>query len=169
MTALALPQDIQVLFLLSITNTFKTALLTSASLLIYTPLHEHFGIVPLEAMLAGVPVLAANEGGPTETVVEGKTGWLRDVRKVTEWTSVMKSILNGSVGEKQLKQMGENGKERVKSQFSQKQMAQRFEDELKRLEDVPRKPLVEPVVWFFLISLTPAYLAALYGIFRAVF
>ncbi len=38
---------------------------------------EHFGIVLLEAMARGLPVLAVNHAGPRETVVEGITGALR--------------------------------------------------------------------------------------------
>lgn len=165
MTALAIPSDISVLFLPSITNTFKTALLASASLLIYTPRNEHFGIVPLEAMLGGVPVLAANEGGPVETVVESKTGWLRDVSKPEDWTAVIKKVLDGSLSQQVLMQMGENGKKRVKGTFSKEQMALRFEEEITRLKNVPRKPVVDPLVWMFLISLIPAYLAVLYKLY----
>ena len=53
-TSLSIPVDINVLFLLSIPASLKSSLLSSAMLLVYTPSHEHFGIVPLEAMLAGV-------------------------------------------------------------------------------------------------------------------
>ena len=63
-SAQAVPDDIEVLFLLSVPDQLKSSLLKTARLLIYTPSDEHFGIVPLEAMLAGVPVLAANSGGP---------------------------------------------------------------------------------------------------------
>lgn len=38
------------------------------------PAEEDFGIVPVEAMAAGTPVIAFGKGGATETVVEGKTG-----------------------------------------------------------------------------------------------
>lgn len=38
---------------------------------------EHFGIVLIEAMARGLPVLAVDQGGPRETVVEGITGALR--------------------------------------------------------------------------------------------
>lgn len=38
------------------------------------PGEEDFGIVPLEAMSAGRPVLAYRKGGALETVVDGKTG-----------------------------------------------------------------------------------------------
>jgi glycosyltransferase involved in cell wall biosynthesis len=39
---------------------------------------EHFGIVPIEAMYCQLPVVAVNDGGPTETVVDGLTGFLCD-------------------------------------------------------------------------------------------
>ena len=42
----------------------------------YTPANEHFGIVPLEAMAAGRPVIAVNSGGPLETVRHQSTGLL---------------------------------------------------------------------------------------------
>ncbi len=38
------------------------------------PQVEDFGIIPLEAMSAGTPVIAFKSGGSLETVVEGKTG-----------------------------------------------------------------------------------------------
>ncbi|HVX92680.1 MAG TPA: glycosyltransferase [Candidatus Dojkabacteria bacterium] len=37
---------------------------------------EDYGFVPIEAMACGCPVLAFNEGGVTETVVNNKTGYL---------------------------------------------------------------------------------------------
>ncbi len=37
---------------------------------------EDFGIVPVEAMSAGTPVIAYGRGGATETVLDGKTGLL---------------------------------------------------------------------------------------------
>ncbi len=39
---------------------------------------EDFGIVPVESMACGTPVLAYGKGGATETIVEGKTGMFFD-------------------------------------------------------------------------------------------
>lgn len=43
-----------------------------------TAMDEDFGITPVEAMASGKPVVASNEGGYKETVVDGKTGILID-------------------------------------------------------------------------------------------
>jgi glycosyltransferase involved in cell wall biosynthesis len=37
---------------------------------------EDFGILPVEAMACGTPVVAYGRGGVTESVIHGKTGWL---------------------------------------------------------------------------------------------
>jgi glycosyltransferase involved in cell wall biosynthesis len=46
--------------------------------LICTALDEDFGLTPIEAMASGKPVVAVNEGGFRETVVDGQTGVLVD-------------------------------------------------------------------------------------------
>lgn len=131
-SALSIPSSISVLFLLSVPSSLKSSLLSSARLLIYTPSNEHFGIVPLEAMLAGVPVLAANSGGPLETVLDPETGWLRDVGRVEQWTDVMKSVLV-ETSEEQLRQMGVNGQRRVREEFSETKMAKRLDEEIEAM------------------------------------
>ncbi|KAK6083673.1 alpha-mannosyltransferase alg-2 [Seiridium cupressi] len=125
-TALEVPDEVQVLFLLSVPNLLKETLLSSTQLLVYTPANEHFGIVPLEAMLAGVPVLAADTGGPTETVVEGGTGWLRSPTKVESWTEVMDKVLN-KLSKEELTRMSQVGVSRVKNNFGDVQMAERID------------------------------------------
>lgn len=50
------------------------AVLRSADVVVCAPWYEPFGIVPLEAMATGVPVVAASVGGLIDTVVHGVTG-----------------------------------------------------------------------------------------------
>ena len=45
---------------------------------IFTPVMEPFGLVPLEAMACGTPVVGICEGGVRETIVNDQTGYLVD-------------------------------------------------------------------------------------------
>lgn len=60
----------------SVSETRLQQLYAGAKGVLYTPLFEDFGIVPVEAMASGKPVVAVAEGGPLETVQNGHTGWL---------------------------------------------------------------------------------------------
>jgi len=62
-------------FVGAVNNERKYQLLSGAKALIF-PGEEDFGIVPIEAMSQGTPVIAYGKGGALETVVDGKTGVL---------------------------------------------------------------------------------------------
>ncbi|MCJ1311913.1 Alpha-1,3-mannosyltransferase-like protein [Agyrium rufum] len=136
-TALNMPDEIEVLFLLSVPAQLKDMLLQHASLLVYTPSNEHFGIVPLEAMLVSVPVLAANSGGPLETVVDGQTGWLRSVDENKAWTAVMKRVLQ-DLSQQNLEKIGRAGRDRIIAEFSESTMARKLDEELQAMIAGPR-------------------------------
>ncbi|MEV6641563.1 glycosyltransferase [Amycolatopsis sp. NPDC051371] len=70
------------------------ALLRSADAVVCTPWYEPFGIVPLEAMACGVPVVAAAVGGLTDTVVDGVTGLLVRPRQPKELASRVRRLLD---------------------------------------------------------------------------
>lgn len=63
-----------------------------AKALIFCALEEDFGMVPVEAMGNGVPVIALKQGGVTETVVEGKTGIFFDRASVKQIVSAIQKF-----------------------------------------------------------------------------
>lgn len=115
-----------IIFLPSISDAKRTTLLSTASVWCYTPHREHFGIVPLEAMDAGVPVVAIRSGGPMETIVDGVTGYLvdfspddarvlpRDNPTVLGFANAIDKLLSYPSA---AKAMGQRGRERVDEEF----------------------------------------------------
>lgn len=63
-----------------------------AKALIFPAVDEEFGIVPVEAMSQGVPVIAYRSGGLKETVVEGKTGVFFDQLSVEDLIKAMQRL-----------------------------------------------------------------------------
>ncbi|MEM3122352.1 MAG: glycosyltransferase, partial [Candidatus Pacearchaeota archaeon] len=59
--------------------------------LITTSLNEDFGLTPLEAMASGKLVIAPNEGGYKETIINGKTGILINNISVEKIIEAIKS------------------------------------------------------------------------------
>lgn len=57
-------------------QTLKYQLLACADLFALPSLHEAFGLVYLEAMQCGLPVIAARPGGQEDYLTEGETGFL---------------------------------------------------------------------------------------------
>lgn len=61
-----------------------------ARLLIFPAEDEDFGIVPIEAMSAGTPVIAHNSGEPRYTVTGGLSGFHARSLELSEWKTIVK-------------------------------------------------------------------------------
>lgn len=116
LTGFAAELDIEhkVTFMKSPNDVEKVSLLHNCNALIYTPSNEHFGIVPLEAMYFSKPVIAVNNGGPRETIVNNTTGFLCEPKSDIFAEAMKTLILNLEIGE----QLGEAGRKRFKAKFS---------------------------------------------------
>jgi D-inositol-3-phosphate glycosyltransferase len=69
------------------------ALLRSADVVVSVPWYEPFGMVPLEAMACGVPVVASAVGGHLDTVVDGRTGLLVPARDAGALAQRLRELL----------------------------------------------------------------------------
>ncbi|KAL3903889.1 MAG: hypothetical protein SGILL_010274 [Bacillariaceae sp.] len=125
-----LAQDLGVAveFRLDISDMQRATLFQTALCVVYTPDKEHFGIVPLEAMYAGTPVLAVNSGGPKETVKDGETGFLRDPT-AKDFGEALLTLL---ADPEKATQMGIAGRVHVSKTFGPK----RFESEWRELVEL---------------------------------
>ncbi|KAH9484108.1 Alpha-1,3/1,6-mannosyltransferase ALG2 [Psilocybe cubensis] len=133
--------ETDVLFVLNFTTSQRTALLLSSSslALLYTPANEHFGIVPVEAMACGIPVLACDSGGPTESVVDASlvkeegTGWLQRPDPQV-WADTLLEIVNQSPSERE--EMAQRAKARARSLFGMEAMTRGLDDALQQAVDL---------------------------------
>ena len=87
---------------------------------------EGFGVVFLESMSFGKPVIGGNHGGTPEVVIEGVTGFLVEYGDVTVLTNRMICLLRD---DELRKRMGEAGRRRVEENYT-------FEHFQKRLSQV---------------------------------
>lgn len=112
----------EVKFLTSISDAKRTQLLQTARCVVYTPPNEHFGIVPLEVMYAGTPVIACNSGGPLETVVDGTTGFLCDPTPEA-FAKALHDLLRAP---RKAQDMGRNGRRHVADTFGTERLAHQW-------------------------------------------
>ena len=111
-------------------------ILSHARLFVCPSVYEPFGIVNLEAMACGVPVVASAVGGIPEIIVEGETGHLvrfdgdgtpknepRDPEKFArDFARVMNELGNDR---ERARRFGEAGRARVVERFSWSSIAER--------------------------------------------
>jgi alpha-1,3/alpha-1,6-mannosyltransferase len=102
-----------VVFMPSFTDEQRLALLVACQAVIYTPENEHFGIVPIESMATGTPVIACNSGGPKESIETGQTGYLVEPNP-DSCAGAMEKCLDAE----QVSKLGKNARKRTLDKFS---------------------------------------------------
>lgn len=132
---IVMPPATDVLFLPSVSSSLKNLLIRNAELLLYTPIFEHFGIVPVESMLNKTPVLAVNSGGPLESIVSYSgsnileaTGYTKPSKEAV-WAETLTEYYS-KLDDKVKVQMGENGRARASDLFSREHMSKAFLENL---------------------------------------
>jgi glycogen synthase len=115
------------------------ALYSGAELFVCPSIYEPFGIINLEAMACGTPVVASAVGGIPEVVVHGETGSLVPVEQMTEspfepmqaekFARDLADAINELMrDEPRRRKMGEAARRRVEEHFSWTTIARRVAD-----------------------------------------
>jgi D-inositol-3-phosphate glycosyltransferase len=92
----------------------------SADALVTVPWYEPFGIVPLEAMACGTPVVTSSVGGMIDTVVDGVTGVHVPPREPEALAAALRELLAApELGS----QLGRTGVARVRSRYTWERVA----------------------------------------------
>ncbi|MFF9159233.1 glycogen synthase [Streptomyces longwoodensis] len=102
-------------------------LLTHATVFVCPSVYEPLGIVNLEAMACGTPVVASRVGGIPEVVEDGGTGLLVDLDDAGEaFEAALARALDEVTGDpERARRMGEAGRERAVDEFGWDAVARR--------------------------------------------
>jgi starch synthase len=110
------------------------AVLSAATVFACPSIYEPLGIVNLEAMACGIPVVATATGGIPEVVAHEETGLLVPIEQLedgsgkpldeTKFVADFAGALNRMLAHPQIKAFGEAGRRRVEQHFSWDRIAQ---------------------------------------------
>jgi glycosyltransferase involved in cell wall biosynthesis len=100
------------------------AFLAGARLVVYPPVDEPFGLVPLEAMALARPVVACRAGGPAEVVLPGVTGLLAEP---LDPAALADCLLAPWRDARLAERLGRAGRERYLAEFTLERFLDRFE------------------------------------------
>ena len=119
---LALKRGVDLQVLTMIDDTHLRSLYNKARAVLYAPYLEPFGLVPLEAMACGTPVVAVREGGVRESVVHNETGILCE-RDEEAFSEAVSGLLKDA---EQMATMGKNAIDVVHGFWTMDQAGQRL-------------------------------------------
>ena len=105
---------VEVKFLQRVEDDELVRLYNQAAAIIYAPVLEPFGFVPLESMACATPVVGVYEGGVRESVTSGITGLLAQ-RDPLEFAEAIQRVLLDSAWAQEL---GNNGLRHIQQQWT---------------------------------------------------
>jgi glycosyltransferase involved in cell wall biosynthesis len=105
-------------------------ILPSLDVFVLPSRYEGFGIAIVEAMAAGLPVVASKVGGIPEIIIHGETGLLVPPDDPGSLADALREL---TANPERAKAMGQRGRQRAQALFSVEAMVKRHEDLYERL------------------------------------
>ncbi|MEN6549507.1 MAG: glycosyltransferase family 4 protein [Armatimonadia bacterium] len=99
-------------------------ILALCDMMVLPSFYEPFGIVIVEAMIAGKAVIVCDSGGPPEIVEDGVTGLVVPTQKVGPLADAMVELLSDP---ERLRKMGQAGRQRALDQFDIRHAVRKIE------------------------------------------
>lgn len=106
-----------------VSDELKYQILSNSDVFALISLHEGFGVVYLEAMYCGLPVIAADQGGQVDLLSDGETGRLVPIGDAAEIAGSLRLILDDPA---RARQIGDYNRRRFE-EFSIENLARRYE------------------------------------------
>lgn len=122
----------------------KLSLLAMADVYASTSQHEGFGLVFLEAMAAGLPVVCYDHGGQTDFLEDGKTGRLLRLNEEDAAVAALDELVADA---KRREGIGATNRARVESYFIDtcaRRYEELFEQQVRRGGGVPERRITAP-------------------------
>jgi glycosyltransferase involved in cell wall biosynthesis len=95
----------------------------AADLFVLPSRYEPFGIVMLEAMASGIPVVATRNGGPATVIEHGRDGLLGDPEDVASFAALLRQLTENP---QQREAFGRQARIKVEAQYAWTVIADRF-------------------------------------------
>lgn len=109
----AMAKGLPVTFRTNLNESQLKSLYAKSTAVLFAAMNEDYGFIPLEAMSSEKPIISVKEGGPKETIVDGKTGFL--VESPSEMAEKMVTVATDSAA---AEKMGKEGRKLVEKRYS---------------------------------------------------
>lgn len=106
-------------------QTELTDIYCSSDIFLFTSYYDIFGMVLLEAMYFGLPVISTMNGGASTLITEDKNGYILKNFEIKKWVEKICQLLQNP---EKITQMGQCAANTIESNFTWIKLAEKFED-----------------------------------------
>jgi len=132
-------KGLSVSFKLNVNDTQLKDLYSNSTAVLFSAINEDYGFIPIEAMASSKPIISVNEGGPRETVINGKNGYL--VGSPLEMADKMATLASDR---KLAEEMGRYGRRLAESKYSWDSFFEKLDPILRKVSKMEAKPASKP-------------------------